>query len=206
MDGPVQKLFSSGLAIKFIWGSTIVFKVNKNEMLYIKRFLILFLIAATTVFALQGCGLDDKSKRPSPPAIASETIKSGNTITINYSRPSLKGRMMGREVARFDTLWRTGENEATIFEISKDAKIEGKPLPKGKYSLYTIPGEKNWIVIFNKSWDQWGTEYKEADDVLRVQVTPALAPDFVQMMKFIIEKDGTVLLFWGDTVVPFKVE
>ena len=80
-----------------------------------------------------------------------------------------------------------------------------KPLPKGKYSLYTIPGEKTWTIIFNKTWDQWGTEYKESDDALRVQVTPAKAPDFVEMLRFVIEKDGRVLLFWGDTSVAFQV-
>lgn len=113
---------------------------------------------------------------------------------------------MGKDIAKYDTVWQTGDNEATTFEITKDAKIQEKLLPKGKYSLYTIPGKKTWTVIFNKTWDQWGLEYKDADDVLRVQITPAEAPEFFEQMKFIIEKDGRVLLFWGETVIAFKVE
>ncbi|HEX8279275.1 MAG TPA: DUF2911 domain-containing protein, partial [Segetibacter sp.] len=131
-----------------------------------KRFLLFSLLTAMFITILQACS-EDKSKRPSPPATATETTNSGNTITINYSRPSLKGRTLGKNIAPFGEVWRTGANEATTLEITKDAKIEGKPLPKGKYSLYTIPGEKTWTIIFNKTWDQWGTEYKEADDALR---------------------------------------
>lgn len=171
-----------------------------------KSSLIFSLLAIILITILQGCSPEDKSKRPSPSATATETITSGNTITINYSRPSLKGRKIGKDIATFDKVWRTGANESTTFEITKDAKIEGKALPAGKYSLYTIPGEKTWTVIFNKSWEQWGTEYKETDDALRVQVTPAQAPEFVEMMRFVIEKNGRVLLFWGDTVVAFQVD
>lgn len=171
-----------------------------------KRFFIFSLLATILITTWQSCSPEDRSKRPSPPATDTETITSGNTVTINYSRPSIKGRKIGKDIAPFDKVWRTGANEATTFEITKDAKIEGKPLAPGKYSLYTIPGEKTWTIIFNKTWDQFGTEYKEADDALRVQVTPGEAPDFLEMMKFVIEKNGRVLLFWGDTVVAFQVE
>ncbi|MCW3110855.1 MAG: hypothetical protein JWQ09_5361 [Segetibacter sp.] len=174
-------------------------------MLNMKRFLIFFLLVTTAIFVLQGCE-EDKSKRVSPPATTSETTTNGNTITINYSRPSLKGRTIGKDIVPFDKVWRAGANEATTFEMTKDAKIEGKALPRGKYSLYTIPGGKTWTIIFNKTWEQWGTEYKEADDALRVQVTSRKAPEFVERLRFVIEKDGTVLLFWGDTVVAFKVD
>jgi hypothetical protein len=174
-------------------------------MLNTKRFLIFYLLATVLISVLQSCGEENKSKRPSPPATTKETISSGNTITINYSRTSVKGRTIGKDVAPFDKVWRTGANEATTFEITKDAQIEGKGLPKGKYSLYTIPGEKTWTVIVNKKWEQWGTEYSEADDALRVQVTPRKAPEFVEIMRFVIEKDGTVMILWGDTVLPFKV-
>src|SRR4028118_654943 len=109
-----------------------------------KRFLLFSLLAAILITFLQACSPEDKSKRPSPPATATETTTNGNTITINYSRPSIKGRTIGKDIATFGEVWRTGANEATTLEITKDAKIEGKPLPKGKYSLYTIPGEKTW--------------------------------------------------------------
>jgi DNA gyrase inhibitor GyrI len=67
-------------------------------------------------------------------------------------------------------VWRTGANEATVFETSKAVKINGKELPAGKYGLFTISGKDNWTIIFNKTWKQWGAfSYKQADDALRVE-------------------------------------
>lgn len=170
-----------------------------------KKILIFSLIAATVFLSLQGFGQDDKSKRPSPPAKVSATTSAGNTITIDYSQPSVKGRTIGKELAPFGQVWRTGANEATVFEISKDAKIDGKSLPAGKYGLYSIPGEKNWTMIFNKTWDQWGTKYTESDDALRVVTATGKAPAATEKMTFNVSKDGKVTLLWGTYSVSFTV-
>ncbi|MDB5246166.1 MAG: hypothetical protein JWQ40_560 [Segetibacter sp.] len=169
--------------------------------------ILMISLAATTLFSSMNCmGQDDKSKRASPPAKASATTSGGNTITIDYSQPSVKGRTVGKDIATFDKVWRTGANEATAFEITKDAKIEGKyPLPAGKYGLYTIPGEKTWTIIFNKTWKQWGTNYTQADDALRVVVTPSKASQTTEKMTFNVNNDGKVVLMWGDTQVSFTV-
>ncbi|MBA4139594.1 MAG: DUF2911 domain-containing protein, partial [Segetibacter sp.] len=127
----------------------------------------------------------------------------GLTITIDYSQPSVKGRTIGKDIAPFGKVWRTGANEATTFEINKDAKVEGKPLKAGKYSLYSIPGKDEVTVIFNKTWNQWGTVYNEAEDVLRVKVKPSKAPAFTEKMTFTIDKSGKVLLMWGDWQASF---
>ena len=148
----------------------------------------------------------DKSKRPSPPAKVTETIASGATITIDYSQPSLKGRALGKEIAPYGEVWRTGANEATVFETDKSVTIEGKPLPAGKYSLYTVPGADKWTIIFNETWKQWGTVYKQEQDVLRVDVKPTKAPSNTEKMTFSIAKDGMVSLLWGDTKVNFQVK
>ena len=148
----------------------------------------------------------DKSKRPSPPAKVTETIKSGVTVSIEYSQPALKGRVIGTELAPYGKVWRTGANETTIFEVNKDVTIGGKTLPAGKYGLFTIPGEKQWIIIFNKTWDKWGTMYKEADDFLRITAKPLKSKEMVEMMTFKIEKNGTVNLFWGNLKVGFTVK
>ena len=103
-------------------------------------------------------------------------------------------------------IWRTGANEATVFETSKDVTIEGKMLPAGKYSLYTIPGEKEWTIIFNKTWKQWGTVYLDSEDALRVNVKPGKAAQFTEMLTFDISKNGKVSLMWGDTQVDFNVQ
>lgn len=159
-----------------------------------------------TLITIGACGQSDKSKRPSPPAIVSETISSGAIITIDYSQPSLKGRKIGTEIAPFGQVWRTGANEATTFEVSKDVKVEGQSLAAGKYGLYSIPGEKEWIIIFNKTWKQWGTQYKEADDALRLKVSVAKVGTLNEKMTFSIDKSGKVSLLWGDIVVDFTVQ
>src|SRR6188768_1430791 len=86
--------------------------------------------------ALSSCAQADKSKRPSPPALV--TLKVGEaTITIDYSQPSVKGRKIGTELEpKQGEVWRTGANEATVFEVDKDITVEGKVLPKGKYALF----------------------------------------------------------------------
>ncbi|HEY0666740.1 MAG TPA: DUF2911 domain-containing protein [Sphingobacteriaceae bacterium] len=147
-----------------------------------------------------------QQKRPSPPAKLSVTTKSGLTISVDYSRPAIKGRTLGKEIAPYGKVWRTGANEATVFEISRDAKVEGHALPAGKYGLYTIPGEKEWTIIFNKDWKQWGTVYKEENDVLRVKVKAATAPSFTELLTFIIAENGSVSIIWGDAQATFKVK
>ncbi|MGK2861298.1 MAG: DUF2911 domain-containing protein [Chitinophagaceae bacterium] len=165
------------------------------------------LLAVACSYMLSACGQDDKSKRPSPPAQAKETLASGAVVTIDYSQPSVKGRTIGKDLEPKDgKVWRTGANEATVFEVNKAVKVEGKDLPAGKYALFTIANEGEWTVIFNKKADQWGAyDYKEADDALRVKVKPAKAPQFAEKMTFNIDKNGTVTLLWADTKVDFRV-
>ena len=148
----------------------------------------------------------DKSQRASPPDSTTVTTNDGVTIAIHYSKPSLKGRQIGVEIAPFGKVWRTGANEATTFEVDKDVLVHGKPLAAGKYSLYSIPGETNVTLIFNKTWDQWGTRYDEAADALRVDVEPSAASgESVEQFTITTDKDGTVTLLWGRYAVPFSV-
>ena len=150
----------------------------------------------------------DKSKRPSPPAIVTQTLESGAVVKIDYSQPSVKGRTIGKDLEpKEGTVWRTGANEATIFETSKDVKVNGQNLPAGKYSLFTISGPDEWTIIFNKTWNQWGAyDYKEAEDELRVKAKPVKAANFAEKMTFTIDKNGDVNLFWGDVQVGFQVK
>lgn len=169
--------------------------------------MLLTAFIATSVFTAFNCSAQaDKSKRPSPPATVSQTTASGLTIMIDYSQPSVKGRTVGTDLAPYGKVWRTGANEATVFEINKAAMVEGKPLPAGKYGLYTIPGENEWTIIFNKTWNQWGTNYTEGDDALRVKVKSMKSKSATEKMTFMIGKDGTVMLMWGDKQVNFKVK
>jgi Protein of unknown function (DUF2911) len=157
---------------------------------------------------LSACAQPDKSKRPSPPALAKETLSSGAAVSIDYSQPSVKGRIIGKDLEpKAGQVWRTGANEATVFETDKAVKIEGKELPAGKYGLFTIANGDDWTIIFNKTWKQWGAyDYKEADDALRVNVKASKASSFAEKMTFSISKDGKITLLWGDISVGFTVQ
>ncbi|PPL00992.1 DUF2911 domain-containing protein [Parapedobacter indicus] len=148
----------------------------------------------------------DKSKRASPPDRTTVTTTDGVTIDIHYSKPSLKGRKIGVDIAPFGKVWRTGANEATTFEVNKNVLVQGKPLSAGKYSLYSIPTEQNTTLIFNKVWDQWGTKYDEAQDALRVVAAGSDSGQSVEQFTIQADKNGTVTLLWGPYSVPFTVK
>ena len=149
---------------------------------------------------------EDKSKRPSPPAKVTQKISSGATISIDYSQPSVKGRTIGKDLEPKDgAVWRTGANEASIFETDKELTIDGKKLPAGKYGLFTLFNGKEVTVIFNKTWSQWGAfNYKEADDALRVKTAYTEEPPS-EKMTFKISPAGVVTLLWGNRKIDFKV-
>ena len=170
-----------------------------------KKIIVLAMVAgmfsALTVSAQQ-----DKSKRPSPPAVVTETLSSGVKVSIDYSQPSVKGRTIGKEIAPYGKMWRTGANEPTTFEVDKAIKVDGKALPAGKYGMYSIPGEKEWVIIFSKKSNVSADQHNEADDALRIKVKPVKAPAFTEKMTFTINKGGKVALIWGDIQVPFAVK
>ncbi len=164
-------------------------------------FFFAVLLGSLTAMAQQ----EDKSKRPSPPATL-KTMAGGATVVIDYSQPAVNGRTIGNDIAPYGKVWRTGANEATTFTVDKDVKIEGKELKAGKYALFTIPGQDEWTIIFNKQPNQWGAfNYDESQDALRVTVKPTKAPSFTERMTF--SEDGNKInLMWGDTAVAFRVE
>ncbi|HMJ46223.1 MAG TPA: DUF2911 domain-containing protein [Ferruginibacter sp.] len=173
-----------------------------------KRVLMMSFVATGLLYGMQLKAQDDKSKRPSPPAVASQKLKSGATISIDYSQPSVKGRTIGKDLEPMDgKVWRTGANEATVFETDKDVMVEGKKLPAGKYAMFTIFNEKDVTVIFNKTWKQWGAfKYNEAEDQLRVTAEYEHDKTMSETLKFDISPKGEVTLLWGPKKVEFDVK
>jgi len=162
------------------------------------------LILTTSISAQQ-----DKSKRPSPPAKVSEKIKSGATISIDYSQPSLKGRTIGTTVEpKKDEVWRMGANEATVFESDKDVTINGQKLPAGKYSLFGLWTEGGYTLIFNKAYQIWGTQYSDNKDkdALRVAANVKTSDKIQEKLTYTIDKSGVVDLLWGNLDISFKVQ
>ena len=134
--------------------------------------------SATLVSALAGAARADlELPRPSPFAKVVQTV--GLTdITVDYSSPGVKGRKIWGVVVPYDQMWRAGANNATKLTFSRDVTFAGKPVPAGSYAFFVIPTKGAWTVILNKKAEQNGVgrDYKEADDLLRVQVTPKAAP------------------------------
>jgi hypothetical protein len=151
----------------------------------------------------------DKSKRPSPPGTAEVTLKN-KEITIDYSRPSLKGRKVGQELAPYGKVWRTGANEATALNTAIDLNIGGAKVPAGKYTLYTLPSEGTWKLIINKQTGQWGTQYDESQDLARVDMKKTALPQSVEQYTISFDKKdentANLNLDWENTRVSVDIK
>ena len=165
---------------------------------------LLFLTLGMLALSSFSVAQDDRSQRPSPPAQVTETVGAAE-VTIDYSQPSKNGRDIFGALVPFDKVWRTGANEASWIEVSEDVTINGSPLPAGKYGLFTIPNEDNWVIIFHEKWDQWGSyRYRESGDVLRVTVEPSTVA-LTERFTIAISDEGVVSLAWDTTKVEFTV-
>ncbi len=178
-------------------------------MSFMKNFIkFSFLLALIAFVATSTQAQDDKSKRKSPPMETKGKIGDA-MVSINYSAPSVNGRTIFGDLVPYGKTWRTGANEATTFEVSKNIMVEGQELPAGKYGLFTVPGEDKWTIVFNSVWDQWGDyNYDKSKDVLRVDVTPKKLETPVEQFKIALtEKDGSswVAIKWADTKAAFSV-
>ena len=167
---------------------------------------LLLLLGAVAPAAAQERG--NEEARTSPNAAVSQTI--GTTeVRIAYGRPQVNDRTIFGGLVAYGEVWRTGANEATTISFSDDVMVEGESIAAGTYSLYTIPGQDTWTIIFNDVANQWGTQYNAEEDVLRVEVTPESAP-FHEMMTFrfggVTESSGTAELLWAETRVPFEIQ
>lgn len=172
--------------------------VHRNLLLF-ALVLSLGLMTATTARA---------QPRVSPMASISQTVGLAD-VTITYSRPSVNDRTIFGGLVPWDQVWRTGANEATTFEISHPATIEGEALDAGKYALFTIPGKDKWTLVFNTEAEQWGAyQYDESKDALRVQLTPKTI-EATELLTFAFPEVDTdsaeVHIHWATTGVAFTV-
>lgn len=166
----------------------------------------MILITGIKLTGLTSCA-QKGAKRPSPADTLKDITESGVAISLAYSQPSIKNRTIGKQIAPYNVKpRRTGANEQTAITVSKDVTIEGHHLPAGKYSIWTIPAEKEWTVIINKNTTNFGTKYAADSDLFRFVVTPKKSSVFVEVMKFSIEKSGMVSFVWGNTSVGFMVK
>jgi hypothetical protein len=104
-------------------------------------------------------------------------------IILTYSRPNVKGRKIFGYMEPYGIVWRMGANSATTIKFTEEVTIEGQKVPAGEYGFFSIPGEKEWIFILNKTAQQWGAyNYKEADDLVRFKVPRGKSPAFTETL------------------------
>ncbi|MBT3481143.1 MAG: DUF2911 domain-containing protein [Opitutales bacterium] len=167
---------------------------------------LLALFTANTMAVAQNRG--GGKARPSPNAAISQTI--GTTVvSLTYGRPSLKGRSIENLVPP-GKVWRTGANESTAITFSADVKVGDKAISAGTDSLYTIPGESEMTIIINSKMS-WGTQYDEAQDVARTNVSmtnTGFAERFTITFDSLSDTKANMNLHWGEylVVVPIEVQ
>ncbi len=158
--------------------------------------------------------------RPSLKAGVSQVLGVDTNITIVYSRPGVRDRKIWGELVPYGMApgnnysqgkpfpWRAGANEKTTIEFSKDVSVEGQPLPAGKYGIHMIPGETQWVIIFSKNSTGSAYVYNEAEDALRVTVTPVKAP-YQEWLQYgfddLAGTSATGYLHWVFLKIPFKI-
>lgn len=145
----------------------------------------------------------DKSQRPSPPASAACKFSDGKSITVDYSSPRMKGRKIYGGLVPFGQPWRTGANEATTFVTDADVTVNGKTIPAGNYTVYTVPAEQRWTLIISKKTGQWGIPYPgEGEDLLRADMKVASLPSPVENFTISFGQAGgrcTLQIDWETT-------
>lgn len=121
-------------------------------------------------------------------------------LKVIYSRPQLKGRALDSLIT-MGKVWRTGANEATVIVLYKDMKMGKKSVKAGTYSLATIPGEKEWIIILNSDVNVWGSySYKEENDIARLNVPVSHGEEIVEALSIALEesdKGVNMVIGWG---------
>lgn len=183
-----------------------------------KRFLtVLFIVILTVIVAGQDA-FAQTPQSPQLPLLRIPRLSQGakitqviglSEVTIYYHRPGVKGREIWGGLLPFDSLWRAGANEPTLFTFSDEVTIEGKKLPAGTYRLVTFPGKSQWTVIFNSEVKNWGTMYDAQYDVLKFTVKPEAAPH-EEWMSFsftdLTPSSARVELAWEKVKIGFKME
>lgn len=151
-----------------------------------------------------------KVPAPSP----SQTVKQAfglGEVTIDYSRPSVKGRTIFGDVVPYGKIWRTGANAATKLTFTDDVQLEGTPVKAGTYALYTVPGQDSWEVMLYKDLNMGGNvaDYKKENELARFRVKPVLTAQQVETFTINMDKvtanSGELQLMWDRLMVPIRV-
>jgi hypothetical protein len=171
---------------------------------------LLGMLVAVAVAVLAAISVAQPNKPASPPGEATLKLADGKTVSIQYSRPSMRGRKIFGGLVPYDQVWRTGANAATSLKTDVALTIGGASVPAGSYTLYTLPGANGWKLIINKQTGQWGTEYSQGQDLARVEMKVTQRPSPLEQFTISFDKTGgdsaTLKLEWDTTVASVDVQ
>ena len=183
-----------------------------------KRLFGLALIVILTVLVAGQDAFAQTPQSPQLPLLRVPRISQGakitqvvglSEVTIYYHRPGVKGRVIWGGLLPYDSVWRAGANEPTLFTFSDEVTIEGKKLPAGTYRFVVFPGKNTWTGIFNSEVKNWGTMYDAQYDVVKFTVTPE-AGTHEEWMSFgftdLTPSSARVVLAWEKMSMGFKIE
>jgi len=198
----------------------ITFKLQEEFMKRIGILSLTLLFIFLLAFPSNGFA-QEKEVRKSLKASVTQSLGVDTDITIDYSRPGVKGRTIWGDLVPYGMNpgnkyskdkpypWRAGANEATTIELSKDVLIEGNKIPAGKYSIHMIPSEKEWVIAFNTNSKLWGSyAYNQEEDACRIKVTPVSAPHQEWLLfgfEDLAGTSATAFLRWEKLKVAFKI-
>ena len=172
-----------------------------------KNFLFLIFFTLFLTYSIQGQEFNGLDKSPMD-IIEFPAEGINKSLRVLYSRPQLRGRDINKLVPN-GKLWRTGANESTEVTFYKPMNFGGKLITSGSYSLYTIPGAKEWTVIINSSTHTWGTySYNESNDLMRITVPVIKSKKLLEALSMTFENidNGAKLhIGWHDlrVAIPF---
>jgi Protein of unknown function (DUF2911) len=187
------------------------FPNNLNVMKYMKAFLMATFFLSVACFGIAQSGLPPLDKSPMDmcyypvdyPVLKIQHKNDAPLVArVIYGRPQKNDRSIFGDLVPYDMIWRVGANEATEIEFYRDIKIDGKKLPKGRYTLYAIPSTDKWTLVLNKETDTWGAfGYDTKKDVLRTDVKVNTRPDIIDVFTICFEgkeKNKTNLMIGWD--------
>jgi len=173
------------------------------------------IISAFAITALSLAGLNTQAQQLKVPAPSpGQTVKQNfalGEVSFDYSRPSVKGRVIYGDVVPFGKIWRTGANATTKITFTDDVKLEGNEVKAGTYGLYTIPNKDSWDVMLYKDLTLGGntSEYKQENEVLHLKVKPTALTNkietFTILLADVTSTSATIELLWENTSVPIML-
>lgn len=163
-------------------------------------------ILSVLVLSFALCNITAAQEKKKSPAKTAEGKVGETSININYSSPSMRGRVIYGDLVPYNKVWRAGANEATTMEFSNDVKVNGQDLKAGKYAFFIIPQkDADWTIIFNTVHKQWGAyDYDPSKNALKAEVGTSNI-DKTESLTYTI-KDGMIHVDWASTRLSFKVE